>query len=129
VADDDYPPTPPPLVSAGAMPGHPPRGRAAYPNPPNYGGALPPPQAPWGVAPPMPAPSNLRAPETIDFAAPPVYAPQVAARRSGPPGWLVLIFCVGAAVGGVKLAQFVTRGDMARLDAQANTASPSSPTK
>jgi serine/threonine protein kinase len=60
---------------------------------------------------PRVGPVNLRPPETIDFRA---EAP-VAIRRGGPPGLLVLLVLVAAAVGGVKLAEFVTRADMVSL--------------
>ncbi len=46
-------------------------------------------------------------------------------RRSGPPGLLVLFVLLGAAAGGAKLAQLVTRADVAALEAEnASAAAP-----
>jgi hypothetical protein len=59
---------------------------------------------------------NLAPPETIDFGAD--VAPVVTARRSGPPGLVILIVLLGAAIGGAKLGQLATRADLAALEAQ-----------
>ncbi len=130
---DEFPPTPPPLQAPVAFGGPP-----GLPRPGGYlpGGLNPSlrmPPAPLPAAPrPVPAlfdPSggfestggfNLAPPETIDFgasAAPPVTA------RGGPPGLLVLIVLVGAALGGAKLGQVATRADLATLDAATEAAS------
>jgi serine/threonine protein kinase len=130
---DEFPPTPPPLQAPVAFGGPP-----GLPRPGGYlpGGLNPRlrmPPAPLPAAPrPVPAlfdPSggfestggfNLAPPETIDFgasAAPPVTA------RGGPPGLLVLIVLVGAALGGAKLGQVATRADLATLDAATEAAS------
>jgi serine/threonine protein kinase len=124
VDEDELPMTPPPPRGAppprAAPPrGGPPRGApyATQPLPPQ----LPPPR-PYAAAPaflpaPVPAPENLplappafnfRPPETIDFGS---TAPAVVAKRSGPPGLVVLIVLLGAAAGGAKLGQLATRAD------------------
>jgi hypothetical protein len=59
---------------------------------------------------------NLAPPETIDFGAD--LAPAVTARRSGPPGLVILIVLLGAAIGGAKLGQLATRADLAALEAE-----------
>jgi serine/threonine protein kinase len=59
---------------------------------------------------------NLAPPETIDFGANTM--PVTEARRSGPPGLIVLIVLLGAAIGGAKLGQLATRADLAALDAE-----------
>ena len=59
---------------------------------------------------------NLAPPETIDFGAD--VAPVVAARRSGPPGLVILIVLLGAAIGGAKLGQLATRADLSALEAE-----------
>jgi serine/threonine protein kinase len=59
---------------------------------------------------------NLAPPETIDFGADTV--PVLETRRSGPPGLLILIVLLGAAIGGAKLGQLATRADLAALEAQ-----------
>ena len=61
---------------------------------------------------------NLAPPETIDFGAGSNLAPVVAARRSGPPGLLILIVLLGAAIGGAKLGQLATRVDLSKLEAE-----------
>jgi serine/threonine-protein kinase len=83
--------------------------------------ALPSPGNSWG------APLHLQAPETIDFAAD---AAPLVMRRTGPPGLLVLICLLGAAVGGAKLASVVTRADMAALEEPpaAPAGAPAAPT-
>ncbi len=58
-------------------------------------------------------------PQTIDFGAASMAAP---ARRSGPPGLLMLIVAIAAAVGGAKLGEMATRGDMAALEASDSSA-------
>ncbi len=60
---------------------------------------------------------NLAPPATIDFGAD--VAPMVTARRSGPPGLVILIVLLGAAIGGAKLGQLATRADLAALEAEA----------
>jgi hypothetical protein len=57
---------------------------------------------------------NLAPPETIDFGADTV--PMVE-RRSGPPGLVILIVLLGALIGGAKLGQLATRGDLSALEA------------
>ena len=59
---------------------------------------------------------NLAPPETIDFGAD--VAPVMTARRSGPPGLVILIVLLGAAIGGAKLGQLATRADLAKLEAE-----------
>jgi hypothetical protein len=59
---------------------------------------------------------NLAPPETIDFGAD--TAPVVESRRSGPPGLVILIVLVAAAIGGAKLGQLATRADLAALEAE-----------
>jgi hypothetical protein len=59
---------------------------------------------------------NLAPPETIDFGADTI--PVVEARRSGPPGLVILIVLIGAAIGGAKLGQLATRADLAALAAE-----------
>jgi eukaryotic-like serine/threonine-protein kinase len=61
------------------------------------------------------------APETVDFGRDSV---PVARARSGPPGLLMLIVGLAAAAGGAKLGEFVTRADLAALDAQAQVEAP-----
>jgi serine/threonine protein kinase len=58
-------------------------------------------------------------PQTIDFGAASMVAP---VRRSGPPGLLMLIVAIAAAVGGAKLGEMATRGDMAALEASGSAA-------
>jgi hypothetical protein len=48
-------------------------------------------------------------------------------RRSGPPGLLVLFVLLGAAAGGAKLAQLVTRADVAALEAESASAAAPAP--
>src|SRR5579863_1879170 len=59
---------------------------------------------------------NLVPPETIDFGADTL--PVAETRRSGPPGLVILIVLLGAAIGGAKLGQLATRADLAALEAQ-----------
>jgi hypothetical protein len=122
---DEFPPTPPPLHAPvpGLPPGLPRPG--GYLAPPGFNPSLRIPAAPAG---PRPVPAlfdpaggfdagggfNLAPPETIDFSA---SAAPVVTRPGGPPGLLVLIVLLGAAVGGAKLGQVVTRADLATLDA------------
>ncbi|HEY5089667.1 MAG TPA: serine/threonine-protein kinase [Polyangia bacterium] len=125
---DEFPPTPPPMqppISSGLPPG--------LPRPGGYlaGGGFNPtlrmPAAPLPAAPrPVPAlfdPSggfestggfNLAPPETIDFSA---SAAPVIRSGGGPPGLLVLIVLLGAAIGGAKLGEVATRTDLAALEA------------
>jgi serine/threonine protein kinase len=141
---EEFPPTPPPYTGAPAyLPGASgaPSGRPALPRP---GGYL----EPAGFRPAVPAPApaapppsvydpgrnslntgynmnagftpqsgfNLAPPETIDFGA--EVAPVVTARRSGPPGLVILIVLLGAAIGGAKLGQLATRADLTALEAE-----------
>ncbi|HVU49712.1 MAG TPA: protein kinase [Polyangia bacterium] len=115
-----YPSAPGPAYGNGPPPGAPGL-RASSPG-------LPRPSAGWAPAPaPAPpsgnwgAPLNLQAPETIDFAAD---AAPLTIRRSGPPGLVWLIFILGAMAGGAKLAEVVTRADVAGLEAPATTPGP-----
>jgi hypothetical protein len=57
---------------------------------------------------------NLAPPETIDFG--PDTIP-VVERRSGPPGLVILIVLLGAAIGGAKLGELATRADLTKLEA------------
>jgi len=61
---------------------------------------------------------NLAPPETIDFGAGSNLPPVVAVRRSGPPGLVILIVLLGAAIGGAKLGQLATRADLSKLEAE-----------
>jgi eukaryotic-like serine/threonine-protein kinase len=61
---------------------------------------------------------NLAPPETIDFGAESNLAPAIAPRRSGPPGLVILIVLLGAAIGGAKLGQLATRADVTALEAE-----------
>ncbi|HVV48537.1 MAG TPA: hypothetical protein VHO06_02670, partial [Polyangia bacterium] len=45
--------------------------------------------------------------------------PVAPARRSGPPGLVILIVLLGAAIGGAKLGQLATRADLTALEAAA----------
>jgi hypothetical protein len=124
--DDIAAPTPAPPRHAPSLPlpppGRPPLGRAAYPNAPAYGpGAAPDAWAPTPGGPPL----NLRPPETIDFGS---GAPQVVARRSGPPRLVVLIVLIAGAVGGAKLAQIVTRQDVAAMQRTLEASQTEEPT-
>ena len=133
---EEFPPTPPPQTGA---PAYVPGGRPVLPRPGGYlapAGFRPAVPAPFPVPPPAPPPVydpgsggynmnagfnpqsgfNLAPPETIDFGAD--VAPVVAARRSGPPGLVILIVLLGAAIGGAKLGQLATRADLAALEAQ-----------
>jgi serine/threonine protein kinase len=148
VMAEEFPPTPPPYTgSPPYVPGFPgsqglPGARPALPRPGGYlapGGFRPAVPVPA----PLPAPPaplydpgqnsmntgynmnagfnpgsgfNLAPPETIDFSADP--APVMAPRRSGPPGLVILIVLLGAAIGGAKLAQLATRADLAALAAE-----------
>ena len=56
--------------------------------------------------------------ETVDFGRFSEPVPVVPPRKSGPPGLVVLIVLLAAAAGGAKLAEVVTRGDVAALDAR-----------
>ncbi len=141
VMAEEFPPTPPPYTRA---PAYVPGGRPALPRPGGYlapagfGPAVP---APLPAPPPVYDPGqnslntgydmnggfnnsgfnpqggfNLAPPETIDFGAD--AAPVVTARRSGPPGLVILIVLLGAAIGGAKLGQLATRADLAALEAE-----------
>ena len=46
-------------------------------------------------------------------------------RRSGPPGLVILIVLLGAAIGGAKLGQLATRADLAALEAETAAAAGS----
>lgn len=145
IAAEEFPPTPPPYTipqpygapaSHGAPAPYPPGPPPGLPRP---GGYLAPggfnagvhaPAAPVG-RPPSYATStgsydlnagfsnngfNLAPPDTIDFGADTV---PVVERRSGPPGLVILIVLLGAAIGGAKLGQLATRGDLTKLEAAA----------
>jgi serine/threonine protein kinase len=122
--DEFAPPTPGP--TPGPLFQLAPPGMAPAPQPPapQWGGPppsmLPSPGNSWAAPPP-----NLHAPETIDFSA---GAAPIVMRRSGPPGLLVLIVMLAAMAGGAKLAQVVTRGDLAALTSTP-AASPAAPTR
>jgi serine/threonine protein kinase len=135
VSTEEFPPTPPPMSAPApyAIPYAP----AQPPGLPRPGGYL----APDGVSPALRAPAapgpvaressgynfnagfnpnngfNLAPPETIDFGADTI--PVMETRRSGPPGLVILIVLIGAAIGGAKLGQLATRADLAALEAQA----------
>lgn len=141
---EEFPPTPPPYTGAPAyVPGATgaPSGRPALPRPGGYlapAGFRPAVPAPVPAAPPPPVYDaggnslntgynmnagfnpqsgfNLAPPETIDFGA--EVAPVVTARRSGPPGLVILIVLLGAAIGGAKLGQLATRADLTALEAE-----------
>jgi hypothetical protein len=141
---EEFPPTPPPYTGA---PAYIPGGRAALPGPGGYlapAGSRPALPAPFAAPaqPPLYDPGqnssnsgynmnggfnnsgfnpqggfNLAPPETIDFGAD--VAPVMVARRSGPPGLVILIVLLGAAIGGAKLGQLATRADLTALEAAA----------
>jgi eukaryotic-like serine/threonine-protein kinase len=143
---EEFAPTPPPYTGApayipggrAALPGP-----GGYRAPPGFRPAVPAPfPAPAPAAPPVYDPGqngfnggydmnagfnnsgfnpqggfNLAPPETIDFgadAAPLMMPP----RRSGPPGLVILIVLLGAAIGGAKLGQLATRADLSALEAE-----------
>ena len=126
-----YPPTPPPVQAPLPQPGY---GYAPAYRPPGgpppglprpSGGYAPIPAPPPAPAPYDPAPYNqapynqaVYDPNPLDFAPMTVEEP----RRWRPPGLLIVFVLLGAAAGGAKLAQVVTRPDMAALDAQSSTA-------
>jgi eukaryotic-like serine/threonine-protein kinase len=121
-------PPPPPQPFGGIPPapalnfggGGPPPGRPALPRPggyldPGYGAGLHPPPAP--PAPAVYDPSNSFGggfPETVDFGR---NSAPVVVRRSGPPGFVVLITLLLGAAGGVWLAEKVTHNAVAALEA------------
>jgi len=137
---EEFPPTPPPYTGA---PGYIPGGRPALPGP---GGYLAAPGFRPAVPAPFPSPApppvydpgagynmnagfnnsgfnpqvgfNLAPPDTIDFGAGSNLAPVMAARRSGPPGLVILIVLLGATIGGAKLGQLATRGHLSALEAE-----------
>jgi serine/threonine protein kinase len=57
---------------------------------------------------------GFEVPQTIDFGA----SAPVVVRRSGPPGLLMLIVAIAGAVGGAKLGEIATRGDLAALESR-----------
>ncbi len=134
-----YPPTPPPAYTAPLpAPAHgqgyhrPPGGPP--PGLPRPSGSYAPLAAPAPIpGPPAPAlydpaaggyaPAHQPAFQPLDFAPMTVEAP----RGWRPPGLLILFVLLGAAAGGAKLAQVVTRADMAALDAQTAATAPTSP--
>jgi hypothetical protein len=61
---------------------------------------------------------HLAPPDTIDFGAGSDLGPVMATRRSGPPGLVILIVLLGAAIGGAKLGQLATRADLSALEAE-----------
>ena len=124
---DNYPPTPPPLqvtppptYSSAPAPvrrgSGPPRGLplpsgAPGPSGPSYGAPAHTQQ--YGSA-RVPA-LELQAPEIIDFGAVATPSMPIRRQRSGPNGLLVLLVLIAAMVGGAKVAEIVTRGDLAVL--------------
>jgi hypothetical protein len=137
IASEEFPPTPPPLSSAFAA-ARPPYAPGPPPGLPRPSGYLAPGGFSPGVRPPAAPPPvydpgssgfnfnagfnpgsggfNLAPPETIDFGADTI--PVAETRRSGPPGLVILIVLIGAAIGGAKLGQLATRADLAALEAQ-----------
>jgi eukaryotic-like serine/threonine-protein kinase len=130
VAGDEFPPTPPPMS---APPPYLPGQHGALPRPGGYlapGGFSPAVRAPAAPAPAARESSgynfntgfnpnvgfNLAPPETIDFGADTI--PVAETRRSGPPGLVILIVLIGAAIGGAKLGQLATRADLTALAAE-----------
>ena len=141
---EEFPPTPPPYMGA---PGYIPGGRPALPGPGGYlasPGMRPGVPAPFPAPAPPPVYDpgqnglnggydmnagfnnsgfnpqggfNLAPPDTIDFGAGSNLAPVIAPRRSGPPGLVILIVLLGAAIGGAKLGQLATRADLSALEA------------
>jgi serine/threonine protein kinase len=123
---DFYPPTPPPPTAPPPTTIPLPFGHAPAPA---YTHAPPPPppapqyspyaqSAPWAQPPPL----NLQPPPTMDFGSD---FPALPLRRSGPPRLLVLVLMLGAAAGGAKLAEVVSRPDRAALAAAAPVSAPS----
>jgi serine/threonine-protein kinase len=108
---DFYPPTPPPPTTIPPPFGHAPAPAYTHAPPPPPPYAQPPyaQPAPW-AQPPL----NLAPPPTMDFGSD---FPALPLRRSGPPRLLVLVLMMGAAAGGAKLAEVVTRPDRAALAA------------
>ena len=133
VLSEEFPPTPPPISGVppylpGPPPGLPRPG--GYLAPAGFSPTIRPPAAPPSVYDPGSGGYNMNAgfnpgsggfnlapPETIDFGADTV---PVTERRSGPPGLVILIVLLGAAVGGAKLGQLATRADLAALEAAAS---------
>jgi eukaryotic-like serine/threonine-protein kinase len=135
VIAEEFPPTPPPMSVPSPYPPSP-YAPAQPPVLPRPGGYL----AQGGFNPAVHAPAapahvnressgynfnagfnpnggfNLAPPETIDFGADTI--PVAETRRSGPPGLVILIVLVGAAIGGAKLGQLATRADLAALQAE-----------
>ncbi len=142
----DIPPTPPPVAVEDFALTPPP----LQPTPPPL---YAPPPSPYGGPPGLPRPAGSYAPlsarvpvppapevpepavydpssgipsfpapaQPLDFGPPPfVEVP----RRSGPPALLVLFVLLGAIAGGAKLAQVVTRADVAALEAETASAAP-----
>jgi serine/threonine protein kinase len=132
-----YPPTPPPVHAPLPAPGY---GAQAYQRPPggpppglprpsgSYGAPAYMPMAAPAPQPAAPGPAVYDPSGGFSFgqpAQPYDFAPAaVEVRRRGPPGLLVLFVLLGAAAGGAKLAQVVTRADVAALDAQSSAAPP-----
>jgi hypothetical protein len=58
---------------------------------------------------------ELQAPEIIDFGAVVTPSMPIRRQRSGPNSLLVLLVLIAAMVGGAKVAEIVTRGDLAAL--------------
>ena len=123
---DNYPPTPPPLQVT------PPPTYSSAPAPSRRGsGGLPRglPQPSGESGPPYSVPVKtqqglgsvqipaleLQAPEIIDFGAVVTPAMPIRRQRSGPNSLLVLLVLIAAMVGGAKVAEIVTRGDLAAL--------------
>jgi eukaryotic-like serine/threonine-protein kinase len=131
VSAEEFAPTPPPMSAsipyAPAQPPGLPR-PGGYLAPGGFNAAVRAPAAPAPVARessgynfnagfnPNGGGFNLAPPETIDFGADTI--PVMETRRSGPPGLVILIVLIGAAIGGAKLGQLATRADLAALEAQ-----------
>jgi serine/threonine protein kinase len=130
ITAEEFPPTPPPMS---LPPPYNPAQPAGLPRPGGYlapGGFNPAVRAPAAPAPVARESSgynfnsgfstqggfNLAPPETIDFGADTI--PVVETRRSGPPGLVILIVLIGAAIGGAKLGQLATRADLGALEAE-----------
>ena len=132
VLAEEFPPTPPPMTGVPPYLPGPPRGLpgpGGYLAPGGFNPTVRPPAAPPSVYDPGSGGYNLNAgfnpggggfnlapPETIDFGADTV---PVTERRSGPPGLVILIVLLAAAIGGAKLGQLATRADLAALEADA----------
>ena len=117
---------PPPPQPFGGLPpapalnfGGPPPGRPALPRPGGYLDPNPPLGLHMPPAPPMPSGFDQGGgfggfPETVDFGR---GSAPVVVRRSGPPGFIVLMTLLAGAAGGVWLGEKVTHNAVAALEA------------